>query len=238
MKELEKKIIELRKKGFSYKKIKSELNCALSTIQYHCKKHELNNSNVSLRLTVIGDYSFESENKILKLRNEQKTYLEIQEITNYSMDLIKKVCKKHNLTHLDRLKFDKNHIVEKYKELKSIRKTALFFETTRDTIRKYIVINKDKLSDEEIKKLKSQHVINWRKRKKIELVNYKGGVCEICGYKKCVAALEFHHKDPKEKDFNISGRSYSIERLKKEVDKCILVCGNCHTEIHEGLIKI
>lgn len=238
MKELEEKIIELREKGFSFKKIKSELNCALSTIQYHCKKHGLNSPNVSLRLEVIGDYNSESEGKILKLRNEKKSYLEIQEETKYSMDLIKKVCRKHNLQKMDTIKIEPTLIIEKYIELKSLRKTALFFETTRDTVRKYVHVNKHKLTEEEKKKLKSQHVISWRKRKKIELINYKGGECECCGYKRCVSALEFHHKDPKEKDFNISGKSYSIERLKKEIDKCILVCSNCHSEIHEGLIKI
>lgn len=65
-------------------------------------------------------------------------------------------------------------------------------------------------------------------------VNYKGGACELCGYKKCLAALEFHHKDPSKKDFVISK-----SRLKKmneetmnELNKCQLVCANCHREIH------
>ena len=50
-----------------------------------------------------------------------------------------------------------------------------------------------------------------------------------------IDALEFHHKDPNEKDFTISGKSWSFERLKNEVDKCILVCSNCHCEIHEKI---
>ena len=82
---------------------------------------------------------------------------------------------------------------------------------------------------------KSQAVINWRKRKKQELVEYKGGCCERCGYNKSTRALQFHHLDPNEKDFTISRKSYSIERLKKEVDKCILVCANCHAEIHSKM---
>lgn len=102
---------------------------------------------------------------------------------------------------------------------------------TLDTIRKYVnVVN---LNEEEIKKRKSQRVIDWRKRTKLKLIEYKGGKCEKCGYDKCVAALEFHHLDPNEKDFTISGKSWSFERLKKEVDKCILICSNCHKEIHK-----
>lgn len=65
-------------------------------------------------------------------------------------------------------------------------------------------------------------------------VQYKGGECEECGYKKCVAALEFHHKDPTKKDFNISkARLHKMnEATTQELDKCILVCANCHREIH------
>ena len=47
--------------------------------------------------------------------------------------------------------------------------------------------------------------------------------------------MEFHHIIPDEKDFTISSKSYAFERLKKEVDKCILVCSNCHIEIHEEI---
>jgi len=84
--------------------------------------------------------------------------------------------------------------------------------------------------------------VNKRKKRiKEELVKYKGGKCQIisCGYSRSLRALKFHHLDPNEKDFTVSGRHcYSLERLKKEVDKCILVCGNCHDEIHDGIIII
>ena len=51
-----------------------------------------------------------------------------------------------------------------------------------------------------------------------------GGKCFVCGYDKCVGALQFHHKNPNEKDFTISGKTLSFDRLKNEVDKCMLVC--------------
>lgn len=81
-----------------------------------------------------------------------------------------------------------------------------------------------------------------RKRVKIkkDLVDYKGGKCEICGYNKCIAALEFHHKDHNKKEFSLSknGYTYGLKKAKMEVDKCILTCSNCHREIHyeEGYI--
>lgn len=74
---------------------------------------------------------------------------------------------------------------------------------------------------------------NYRNRLKEMMVEYKGGKCEKCGYNNCIDALEFHHINPSEKDFGISQyANLCYEDVKKEVDKCILVCANCHREIH------
>jgi hypothetical protein len=69
-------------------------------------------------------------------------------------------------------------------------------------------------------------------------IAYKGGKCQCCGYNKYVGALEFHHINSEEKDFGISAKGYtrSWERVKEELDKCILVCANCHREIHGNII--
>lgn len=71
-------------------------------------------------------------------------------------------------------------------------------------------------------------------------VEYKGNKCQCCGYNNCLDALEFHHLNPNEKDFNISDRdlTYDWEKIKNELDKCILVCANCHREIHAGIKQI
>lgn len=84
------------------------------------------------------------------------------------------------------------------------------------------------------------YVKKRRKNLKIEAVDYKGGKCECCGYNSCIDALEFHHLDPSEKDFGISknGDTRSWIRVKEELDKCILVCSNCHREIHAGIRPI
>lgn len=68
-------------------------------------------------------------------------------------------------------------------------------------------------------------------------VEYKGGSCEKCGYNKCITALEFHHLDPTQKDFGIAqnGITRAWDKVKIELDKCIMVCSNCHREIHEEL---
>jgi hypothetical protein len=85
-----------------------------------------------------------------------------------------------------------------------------------------------------------QHYDRQREKGKIRrmtLVQYKGGKCEICGYSKCLAALTFHHRKPKIKSFEIDLRSCanrSIEKLIDEVHKCSLLCFNCHMELHYG----
>lgn len=78
-------------------------------------------------------------------------------------------------------------------------------------------------------------VTRHRQRIKIKLVNYKGGKCQSCGYNKSVCSLDFHHINPKDKEFSISGKIYSYNKMLSEVEKCILVCRNCHGEIHEDL---
>jgi hypothetical protein len=84
----------------------------------------------------------------------------------------------------------------------------------------------------------NSHAIYRQRKFKINCVEYKGGSCSICGYNKCIGALEFHHKDPTKKDYTIANQRFVKfdDRIKKELDKCILVCANCHREIHGNLI--
>lgn len=83
---------------------------------------------------------------------------------------------------------------------------------------------------------KATKVIVSRRRKKKLLVEYKGGKCQKCGFNEPIYdCYDFHHLDPSEKEFGIGhsdGKNLSLEALKKEADKCILVCANCHRKIH------
>ena len=91
-----------------------------------------------------------------------------------------------------------------------------------------------KLSKEELDRRNVERVTKRRREIKEKAVNYKGGKCCKCGYNKCIGALEFHHTEPGHKDFGISrnGSTRSWKKVKKEIDKCILVCANCHREIN------
>ncbi|AKM82365.1 TPA: HNH endonuclease [Candidatus Berkelbacteria bacterium] len=85
-----------------------------------------------------------------------------------------------------------------------------------------------------------QAVAKRRRKIKAMAIEYKGGKCSICGYNKYAGALDFHHIDESTKKFDLStkGLTRSWERTKTEIDKCILVCANCHREIHAGLVQL
>ncbi len=83
--------------------------------------------------------------------------------------------------------------------------------------------------------------VTQRRKKLREMAReYKGGKCILCGYKKCSRALSFHHINPNKKDFGLStkGLTRSWEHIKKEIDKCVLLCANCHMEIHDGITQL
>ena len=73
-------------------------------------------------------------------------------------------------------------------------------------------------------------------RLKRKAVEYKGGTCQKCGYDRSLTALVFHHRDPDQKDFAIAKlKSSNWDKIRSELDKCDLLCSNCHSELHESL---
>lgn len=79
-----------------------------------------------------------------------------------------------------------------------------------------------------------------RLRLKKKLVEMRGGECQICGYSRCLIALDFHHVAENSKVFGLSQRDLtrSWNIIVEEANKCVLVCANCHREIHAGVIKL
>jgi hypothetical protein len=78
------------------------------------------------------------------------------------------------------------------------------------------------------------------KEKKRKLIEYAGGSCKVCGYNRCLNAMHFHHKDPSTKNYEIAWglRRFSLEKLRIEVNKCVLLCNRCHAELEEGMIQL
>lgn len=83
---------------------------------------------------------------------------------------------------------------------------------------------------------RKQAVAEWRRRTKRKLVEEAGGCCALCGYSRCMAALQFHHLDPAQKRFGLSvrGITRSIDKIRAEAAKCVLLCSNCHAEVEVG----
>ena len=95
-------------------------------------------------------------------------------------------------------------------------------------------IKKNKKISSYCKVCNKKNTLRRQNQFKLDCVMYKGGKCCICKYDKCIAALEFHHVDESTKEFIIS-RSWGkgiTHRIKDELDKCDLLCANCHRETH------
>jgi len=91
--------------------------------------------------------------------------------------------------------------------------------------------------DERFKERNRAMQYYYRHRRLQEIINLKGGACKVCGYDKCTRALNFHHRDPGNKCFELNTRdilSHSKSEIYEEVEKCDLLCANCHAELHSN----
>jgi DNA-binding CsgD family transcriptional regulator len=183
---MRKEILELRKKGYSYKQIQKELQCSAGAITYHLRKAGL----IPARSTKLSNNQIK---KIEVLRRQGVSTLEIS--------------KQFGISQTTVIKF----IPE---ELKALRiENKLPKEVSKYRRRKSAIVRRETFYRDLFKTLGKS-------------------ACERCGYDKNIAALEFHHEDPNEKDFLISGKFYNLEKAVKEAEKCLLLCANCHREEH------
>jgi predicted HNH restriction endonuclease len=132
----------------------------------------------------------------------------------------------------------KDEIIKLRSEGKTYLEIASLLKCSRTLITYYLNVNYQSNHQNRSKTFKKTN----RFAKKEEVKNKFGGKCQICSYNKCQNVLSFHHLFGTEKKFTISDaivrRRKSEEELIAELKKCILVCANCHGEIHAGLIEI
>lgn len=83
---------------------------------------------------------------------------------------------------------------------------------------------------------RTEAVTERRRQVKRTLVAEAGGCCRACGYDRCIAALQFHHRDPATKSFTVAGQGLtrSLAASRAEAAKCVLLCANCHAEVEAG----
>lgn len=102
------------------------------------------------------------------------------------------------------------------------------------------MIKKDKRTYADRAEYLRKAVKERRKKLRNMARELKGNKCALCGYSKCKRVLSFHHIDPKKKDFSLSerGLTRSWEKIQKEIKKCVLLCANCHMEVHDGITQL
>ena len=153
-------------------------------------------------------------------------------------EILKKYVKKGLSTRqigksLNKSQSSIKHWLNKYnlKTIQSFKKPHLCEDCGEDAPKNFYSRQKQKC-----KKCHNKRTAKDGKNKRIKAIELLGGSCQVCGYNKCLSALEFHHIDPIIKDVNYSTmRGWTFSRIKKELDKCILLCANCHREEHERL---
>ncbi len=90
------------------------------------------------------------------------------------------------------------------------------------------------------RRCRSTAVARRRQKVKAILVQEAGGCCCLCGYRRNMRALHFHHVNPAEKriEINAKGIALSLDTLRIEAQKCVLLCSNCHAEVEDGIASL
>lgn len=176
--------------------------------------------------------------EIITLRIKGKSFNEIERILDCSKSTISYHCNKMGIggKKFERMSVERQFDVNEFYKTHTLKETAEHFNISMTSVVRY-TNNKDiKLTDLQLKDRNYKRVKHHRQKIKEKCIEYKGGECIKCGYKKCKRALEFHHLDRTKKDFTVASYSVlSFEKLKPELDKCILVCSNCHREMEEEI---
>lgn len=124
----------------------------------------------------------------------------------------------------------------------SEKKTCTKCGNEKSSIEFYGQIQRSKVSDnvkwrykDSMCKVCRNAYVNTRRREiKTQAIDYLGGMCVDCGLRSSIVEIyDFHHRNPEAKDFSISDfKNRRIETIKPELDKCDLLCANCHRRRH------
>lgn len=176
--------------------------------------------------------------QIIELRLNGLSYSDISKKLNLSKSTISYHLKRYGMAgpiNNRGIKISQNTInqindliSQNVKKLEISKKLNISYATVKKYSEKKALLTEEEKKINEYKK----HA-RWRVNIKLKCVEFLGGKCSICGYNKCLAALDLHHLDGNNKEFTISGGNLkSFEKLKPELDKCVVLCSNCHRELH------
>lgn len=174
--------------------------------------------------------------QVAEMSRNGMSYNQIKQETGLGKGTISSICQQIN-GKKEYLELTPEKITELqalYDEVGNIKTVAKMYKISYERLSKVIQLK------EPTPKTGYQCIKDRRHKVKEYLISYKGGKCQICGYSRCRDAMDFHHIDSSTKTFSISNSNIykNMEKMKQEVDKCMLVCANCHREIHAGIIDI
>lgn len=185
--------------------------------------------------------------KVLALRAEGKSYREIAKEIGCSVPTVSYHCTK--MQGNEAIKRDRREMLRRTLEIPFEREALLLWLLVANVRRKDIAealdipyqevlafSRKNSLPRETYSISPYERVKRRRMHLKMLAVAYKGGRCARCGYHKSIRAMDFHHPDPEQKDFSVSqNANRAWKNIVDEIDKCVLLCSNCHREEHDRL---
>jgi transposase-like protein len=227
---MEKESLEfLLNQGFSIERIAKRFGKDPSTVSYWMKKHRLE-SPYRDRHAAKGGIERE---RLEELVEAAKTTAEIAEAVGLSKGAVRHWMRLYGL-RTKRARGERLKIARAAKEAGLLRVTM----TCRhhgDT--EFILEGRGYYR---CARCRADGVVRHRQKLKTTLVQEAGGSCVICGYSRDIHALEFHHLDPDQKRLALSaqGVTYSLDALRAEAQKCVLLCANCHREVEHGVASL
>lgn len=211
--------------GLSVERIARRFGKDPSTVSYWLEKHGLE-SPYAERHAAKGGIERE---RLHELVGQGMTIAEIAHAVGLSKGSVRHWMRVHGL-RTARSRGDRQKIV---REAKEAGRVMLVMCCRRHGETEFILEGRGYYR---CKRCRAESVVRHRQRVKETLVNEAGGRCAICGYSRSFRALQFHHRDPEEKRLDLSsqGVTYSLQRLRAEANKCVLLCANCHAEVESG----
>lgn len=215
-------ILKLKQEGYNRTQIAKSLNCSRSLINYYCEKYHVKSDAVRK----ISDDNKKQFNDLIEAGYSQR---EIAKELNVAQGTIKYWLRKLDLkTKLKKggqqiLYIDKHS--KQCGKCKEIKTNDCFYKQSKNGLFQGIC-----------KKCSNKHTVERVRIIKIKMINYKGGKCNNCSLKLEEThpnVFEFHHLDRRNKDINFNKiKSRNWEYIKNEIDKCELLCANCHRLAH------
>jgi transposase len=211
--------------GLSLEQIGRRVNRHPSTVAYWVQKHGLTAANKS-RHAARGPLSRETLEALIA---RHLTVREIASEVQRSTATVRHWLRRYNLR------------TTREARLRAKRTTAVGGRFTAVCSRhgaQAFVVRRDNTS--QCVRCRAEAVSARRRRVKAMLVEEAGGGCALCGYARCLSALQFHHLDPEEKRFGLAARgiALSLEKARAEARKCVLLCANCHAEVEAGIANL